>query len=221
MKAILDHLVVGARTLAEGVAYVSDLVGVAPQTGGRHEREGTHNALLSLGPEAYLEVISIDPDAEIPDHPRWFSLDANAVRDRLGKGPGLLTWVVRCAELDISRLPASHRGCELREMSRGNLRWRMTFTRDGALLNGGTLPLILQWLSPQRPTDVLSESGCRLQQLCAAPSFHQSVLAPLSALGLDQTLNSCAEDEFTGDGGTGDSVLRAVLSTPRGDVVLG
>lgn len=216
MKATLDHLVVGAETLAQGVEYVSDLVGVAPQTGGRHEREGTHNALLSLGPESYLEVIAIDPEAESPDHARWFSLDASTVRDTLGGGPRLLTWVVRCAELDSGHLPASHRHCELRAMERGNFRWRMTFTSDGALLSGGTVPLILQWLSPQRPTDVLSEAGCRLRQFSTPSRLHRSIRAPLSALGLEQALIPRPDEEFT-DG----RVLRAILSTPRGDVVLG
>ena len=101
-------------------------------------------------------------------------------------------------------------------MRRGNFHWRMTFTPDGELLNCGTVPLILQWLSSQRPTDVLSETGCRLRQLSTPNRLHQSIRAPLSALGLEQTLMPCPDEEFN-DG----RVLRAILSTPRGDVVLG
>ena len=59
--AELDHLVVSAATLAEGVAYVEEALGVAMAGGGEHAHMGTHNRLLSLGPSDYLEVIAVDP----------------------------------------------------------------------------------------------------------------------------------------------------------------
>lgn len=57
-----DHLVVAATTLADGIEYVADITGVAPQPGGRHVAMGTHNALLRLGERFYLEIIAIDPE---------------------------------------------------------------------------------------------------------------------------------------------------------------
>ena len=36
---------------------------------------GTHNRLLGLGTNVYLEVIAIDTEAAPPARPRWFSLD--------------------------------------------------------------------------------------------------------------------------------------------------
>ena len=65
----LDHLVITAPSLAAGVDYVREMLGVAPQPGGRHPRMGTHNALLKLGKAAYLEVIAVDPGAPAPPWP--------------------------------------------------------------------------------------------------------------------------------------------------------
>ena len=47
--AEIDHIVLGARTLAEGAAFVEQHLGVKPRPGGKHEGFGTHNMLLGLG----------------------------------------------------------------------------------------------------------------------------------------------------------------------------
>ena len=60
--AALDHLVVAAATLADGIEYVAGITGVAPHAGGKHVAMGTHNALLRLGERIFLELIAIDPD---------------------------------------------------------------------------------------------------------------------------------------------------------------
>jgi len=56
-----DHLILAARDLDSGAAWLEDRLGVALAAGGRHERMGTHNRLLSLGQGFYLELIAIDP----------------------------------------------------------------------------------------------------------------------------------------------------------------
>ncbi|MEO7742546.1 MAG: VOC family protein [Usitatibacter sp.] len=45
----LDHLVIAAATLEEGVRYVEAQLGVTMGPGGKHATMGTHNRLLSLG----------------------------------------------------------------------------------------------------------------------------------------------------------------------------
>ena len=73
--SVPDHLVLAARDLDRGGAWLEDRLGVALTAGGRHSRMGTHNRLLSLGENFYLELIAIDPQAPPPDRPRWFGLD--------------------------------------------------------------------------------------------------------------------------------------------------
>ena len=63
--ARIDHLVIAARTLDEGVRWCEATLGVAPGPGGTHPLMGTHNRLLSIASDefaqAYLEIIAIDP----------------------------------------------------------------------------------------------------------------------------------------------------------------
>jgi hypothetical protein len=68
--ATLDHLIVAAVTLADGIEYIAEITGVAPRPGGKHAAMGTHNALLRLGEQVYLEIIAIDPAAAKPARPR-------------------------------------------------------------------------------------------------------------------------------------------------------
>ncbi len=70
MSSEIDHLVVGAQTLEQGVAWCEATLGVTPGPGGRHPLMGTHNRLLRIGapqfPRAYLEIIAVDPEAPPP-----------------------------------------------------------------------------------------------------------------------------------------------------------
>ncbi|HEY3555130.1 MAG TPA: VOC family protein, partial [Casimicrobiaceae bacterium] len=70
----LDHLVVAATSLDAGADWIEARLGVRPVPGGKHATMGTHNALVGLGPGAYLEVIAIDPQASAPARARWFDL---------------------------------------------------------------------------------------------------------------------------------------------------
>ena len=63
----VDHLVLGAPTLEAGIAWAEATLGVVPQRGGRHPQWGTHNALVSLGHGAYLEILARDPAAADAD----------------------------------------------------------------------------------------------------------------------------------------------------------
>src|SRR5256885_2367518 len=95
MAARPDHLVIGAATLDEGVAWAEATLGVVPGPGGEHPLMGTHNRLIRIAtvdyPRAYLEVIAPQPGKQAAKGKRWFDLDDEAVRDALRRqGPRLL-----------------------------------------------------------------------------------------------------------------------------------
>ena len=92
----IDHIAVTAPTLAAGVDWVQQVLGVAPQGGGEHVAMGTHNRLLRLDDTMYLEVIAINPAAPALDQARWFGLDLLEP----DAAPRLRTWIARTDEIE-------------------------------------------------------------------------------------------------------------------------
>src|SRR5512137_2219048 len=127
----IDHLVLACADLAQGATHIRARLGVEVQPGGRHLLMGTHNALLTLGPRSYLELIAIDPDGTA-QRPRWFGLDTAAERRRMAKAPFLLTWVVACSDMGAAAALDGGFG-EVIAASRGAFSWRITVPADGGL----------------------------------------------------------------------------------------
>src|SRR5690349_1003202 len=71
----VDHLVWATPDLNRGIDQIENLLGVRPTFGGRHLGRGTHNALLALGNDVYLEIIAPDPEQPDPPTPRAFGVD--------------------------------------------------------------------------------------------------------------------------------------------------
>ena len=168
----LDHIVVTCRDLDEGARWLEERLGLAPGPGGRHALMGTHNRLLSLGPDCYLEVIAPDPDAPDPGRPRWFELDRRTT-------PALTDWVVRVDDLDAALAAAPPGVGEANALERGDLRWHMGVTRDGRTPLGGAHPMILQW-EGQGAAGRLPDAGCRLVSLTVETPEAEALRASLA-----------------------------------------
>ena len=208
MEVRLDHIVVAARTLAEGAQWLEERLGVPLSAGGRHEVMGTHNRLLSLGPGRYLELIAVDPEASPPARPRWFDLDAPAMQRRLEMGPALITWAVRADDIEAVLGPTAAGRPEVLPMARGAYRWRIGVPPSGALAQAGTLATVIQWQSAH-PAAALPDCGCRLEKLWLHHPDAPVSLRALRAVGLD----AAEPVEARSDGPEG---LSALISTPRG-----
>jgi hypothetical protein len=212
----VDHLVVAAASLAQGVAWCEKTLGVTPGPGGEHALMGTHNRLLKITTAAfaqtYLEIVAINPDAPDPGvdrkHKRWFQLDDPAQQARIAQTPRLVHLVARSTMLDMHRwglITVGHKPGDPVNLSRGELRWQMLVRDDGAWDCGGALPTLLQWQGPH-PTDSMPDSGVTLKQLTlhGVPERARQVLR----------LRGVAVLADVGP------ALRAVLATPVGEVVL-
>ena len=103
MRLALDHLVVAARSLAEGLEWCEASFGLRPEAGGQHVFMGTHNRVFSIAsaafPRAYVEIIAINPGLPAPGRARWFDLDDPALQRTLAHGPRLVHWAARCTDI--------------------------------------------------------------------------------------------------------------------------
>ncbi len=175
MTLAIDHIVVGAESLAQGRAWAEPALAAELLVGGRHAFMGTHNLVMRLddpdGRELYLEVLAVDPDVPAPGRPRWFGLDAPGVSAALAERPRLLAWVARSDALDADRGRLIAAGLDpgpvfaaTRDAPTGELRWRITIRADGARLAGGAVPTLIAW-DTRSPAASLPSSGVSLERL--------------------------------------------------------
>src|SRR5437016_1188005 len=93
-----DHLLLGVSDLDRGIAWVEQRTGIRPAMGGVHPGQGTRNALLSLGPRHYLEIIAPDPAQSAYN----FNIDVRGFAE-----PRLVNWAATTT--DIESVAASAR----------------------------------------------------------------------------------------------------------------
>ena len=223
MTAQVDHLVVAASTLDEGVAWCQRTLGITPGVGGKHPLMGTHNRLFSVAtpqyPTTYFEIIAINKRAACARNmgtKRWFDLDNAALHQQLQQtGPQLVHFVASTQRAAPAAQAFAELGFdrgELLSASRATphsvLSWQITVRPDGQRLMAGALPTLIEW-GAVHPTQHMAASGVTLQSLTASlPNAHH-----LSAAYAAINLQSVGVVE-------GLVNLIAILNTPRGLVTL-
>lgn len=220
MAARIDHLVVAAASLEQGVAWCEATLGVVPGPGGEHPLMGTHNRLLRVAtvdfPRAYFEIIAVQPGRAPQRGRRWFDLDDETVRDTLVRqGPRLVHFVASVpdarAALASWRKLGLERGDPVaasRMTARGELAWQITLRDDGQRLLQGVLPTLIQW-GEVHPASAMPESGVTLQGLTTTHPEAARLREAFDAIDLQGvTVRDGPPD------------LCAVLETPKGRVKL-
>jgi len=230
MNTQIDHLVVMAASLDQGVQWCEDTLGITPGPGGEHEKYGTHNRLFKIAtpefPLAYFEIIAINPAAVIPKRSqvtRWFDMDNAALQKAVAQGPRLIHFVSSTEDVKAARHALRTQGIERgqvvhasRKSSKGTLNWQITVREDGERLFNGCLPTLIQWGKPEatdplrlHPRNSLPRSGVTLQGLTVHHPSGAKLQAAFDAIGL---ANITIE--------TGRANLLASLQTPKGLVQL-
>jgi hypothetical protein len=199
-----DHIAVAGETLAAATAHVEDALGVPMQPGGEHAVFHTHNTLLGLADDFYLEAIAANPAAPEPDRPRWFDLD------RFSGAPRLTNWICRCDDLDatLAALPEGF-GTPV-DLERGDLRWRMAVPDSGVLPFDNCAPALIQWMGDAHPAPRLTQQGCRLTEFEVRHPDATVLGALLAPLLLDARITFQV----------GAPQLRAQVTTAQGPAVL-
>lgn len=202
---LIDHLVYAVPDLEDGVAELERRLGVRASGGGRHTGLGTHNALLSLGPHTYLEVIAPDPDQPAPEGPLPFGVaDAS--------GPALVAWALAVDDVASAAERARRAGLDLGRIVPGRrtttdgtlLRWQLT---ENALA-GGAVPFLISWGDTPHPA-ASAPGGLTLDAVHLEHPAPDELRRSLAAVGADVEVHPAER-----------WALVATLSGPEGTTTL-
>ena len=161
----LDHIVLGANTLQEGTDYVEKKLGLSLSEIGYHHHMGTHNRVIKIGKNIYLEVIAIDPNSNKPKHFRWFNLDNKRQQARLKKLPQIIGYVIENQNPDMLKFYNP-----FFEASRGDYCWEFAMPKsDDTLINdelieSGLVPSIINWKS-KKPVHHMVNNHFQLEKI--------------------------------------------------------
>ena len=197
----LDHFMCAVADLDEGMAWATDVFGVAPIAGGSHEGLGTRNALLSLG-DAYLEIIAPDPAQSVE----------NQMVERMSKlsAGGLVTWAAQ-GDLVVTKGRLKEAGIS----SAGPVETRRR-TADGDLLvwdllfpqgAGYGMPFFIDWRESPHPAKTTPVGGELLSFAISTPDAGE-LGAVLAGLGLGVEVSE------------GEPEMRVVIEGAKGAVEL-
>jgi len=199
----LDHIMFSAPDLNQGIALVEKLTGVAPVFGGSHPGNGTHNALLSLGEDQYLEVIAPDPKQEHA---------GTMAEEFLRLPPHIHQWAVATdgfAGLKGALGDAGF-GHRVIDMSRTtpdgvHLAWQILFVADHPF--GLAMPFFIDWLQSPHPAGS-TPKGCLLEGFSIQCPLAGELQAFFGSINLKADIQA------------GDLAMSASIQAPAGAVRL-
>lgn len=157
----IDHLVYCVRDLKEAIAQFENEFGISPAIGGRHIHKGTHNAIVNLGNNSYLEILAIDHSNESVKGDRWMGID-------LLEESKMTRWALKSIDLKSDVKAIQKINPDLCEISQGQritpdgktLKWSMSLPLSKPEVE--IIPFFVDWSqSDVYPTDNLSQT-CEL-----------------------------------------------------------
>lgn len=207
LLSTLDHLVYATPELQIGIERIENVLGLRAMPGGQHPGRGTRNALVSLGPAMYLEIIGPDPEQPRPGQPRPFGIDDL-------NEPRLVTWAAKGQNLEYLASDAGRGGVKLGQVIEGSRRradgvmlsWRYTDPRT--VIASGIVPFFIDWGHTPHPASTATP-GASLISLRAEHPDPEHVQKAVSRLGLDLRVQRGPR-----------AALIATVSSPRGMIEL-
>jgi len=176
----IDHVILGIADLDRGIAEMARRTGIRAVPGGSHPGRGTHNALMSLGPGIYLEIIAPDPAQKTP--PQGFDMLAG-LQNLTPIGWAVATDDAPALRSDLAGL--GYRPSAPRPGSRSlpggvTLEW-VSFDIDNA---PDLAPFFIAWGQRAKHPSTTSPGGCRLGSLGLTSPDKARLAAIVDRLGL-------------------------------------
>ncbi len=144
----LDHIVFGAYTLEEGTEFVENILQANLSDIGYHKDMGTHNRVIRISDQVYLEVVAIDPQIRNLKNKKWFNLDNPKLQYKLKKSPQIISYVIENNDLKIPKYYDP-----FFDASRDNYRWQFAMPTckknilQSEIVESGIIPSLISWKS--------------------------------------------------------------------------
>ena len=213
----VDHLVWYNADLAEGRRYFASHLDAEPLYGGEHPGEGTANAVVSLGPSSYLEILGRD----VKQGEKGLDPEVAVLR-----GAGIYHWAVGGVDLAALSRRAAAAGLDGGALVPGGrikpdgkrLEWVCWGLRGHGF--GSLIPFFIDWRDSDHPALSAPRGGT-----LARFEIHTPEPDPLRALfgvlDLDVPVIAAAAPgvEAVLDSGRGRTMLRSFAPVPRGYVI--
>lgn len=144
-RLFFDHVLIAIPDLDASLRAFEAHHGLAAKPGGRHPGVGTANAIVSLGGDQYLELITVVDREEAEREPL-----RNRVVRSLDRGQRFAGWALRTDDIDAlgDSVQIAGRGEGARDRPDGvRLAWRMAVPAG----SGSGIPFFIQWTSGEHP----------------------------------------------------------------------
>jgi hypothetical protein len=205
----LDHMLLAINDRDRGMDWIESKLGVKPVIGGNHPGMGTRNALLSIGPNCYLEIIAPDPDQKT----YTFPIDIRSITE-----PQIITWCVGTKDIETLVKKAKESGFNIMGPFAGSrtrpdgkiLKWKNAFVQENFRVNNvDPVPFFIEWASDTLHPSQDSPKGCTLQTFEIEHPRAGKLQEVFKSLGLDAKVNQSENAK-----------LIATIASPKGEVKL-
>lgn len=200
----LDHILLGADDLDHGIEWMQERSGVRAVFGGVHPGRGTRNALLSLGPRRYLEIIAPDPQQtsasssnDLANRLHAIQEPGSSTRSGFARGgveePRLVGWAAHTNDLAGLVQRAAAAGIAIENPRDGSrvrpdgktLQWSTISLKKDF---DGVLPFFIEWNSSSIHPSQDAPPGCTLQHFSIESPVMEDVRVVAGKLGIEVDL---------------------------------
>ena len=208
----LDHIVFGARSLEEGTNFIEKKLGIKLSEVGYHDFMGTHNRVVKVDKDVYLEVIAIDPSSKSPNENRWFNLDNPILQKKLEYSPQMIGYVIETKDKEMLK-----HFCTPIEASRGNYKWNFAMPSlesnffNKELIENGIIPSLINWKS-NKPVYEMKNNQLSLKKIEIEILDNQMQYKKnIESIGIIEKLTFTIKKDVVGENNNAQPIIKALI----------
>ena len=203
----IDHIVYAVANLERSIEIFTKATGLKVYPGGEHPDWGTHNAIVRIGEQTYLEFIAKKKSSQPVHKQTWMGLD-------LIESDKITRWALASKDVeldakylkkyneDLATIVIGSRAIDEHKM----LNWLMTTVLPSPWVEPA--PFLIDWKKSEHPTAAIPQN-CSIKSFTIEHAESEVLKKLLEKL-------QCPIEVYT----THSTQLKLVLDTPKGEIVI-